>query len=87
MIFELEQKAIGVDDRLIPVLVMEDEGALHGGWFLCYRRDELAAGRASVVGLVPNFWSRKNLTVHRVGDSLTSIIHEHWTDACTAREN
>lgn len=78
---EIEQQALGIDDRLIPLMIIEDDGALHGGWFVCYRRDELAAGRATIVGLVPDFWERKLHTVHRIGDSLTSVLHEHFANA------
>jgi uncharacterized protein (TIGR02996 family) len=52
---------------------------------LCYRLDELAAGRSTIIGV----WQLddRSLVSRPYGDSLTSVLLEHFADAARRREN
>ena len=81
MIGEYERRARTIDERLLPLLLLQDDGGTHSGWFVCYRIDELAAGRPTIVALVPDFWNRGARDVQRLGDSLAGVLHEHFASA------
>jgi hypothetical protein len=83
----LEEDELAVhrlDADLIPLLFLSGIDIKHGGSLLCYRTSELAAGRSTILGLpqdlVPGCVAR------RYGDSLLSVLREHFADRLQRRE-
>jgi len=76
----IEQRTFAVDPALVPLLVLRNPDSVHGNSLLCYRLDELAAGRSTVIGLRA-FWYRDSVAIPEpYGDSLVGVLHEHFAE-------
>jgi hypothetical protein len=81
---KIEARLVALDAELIPLLNLRTVRHMHGGSWICYRSDELAAGRSTIVGVLTDF--ADDDVPQRYGDSLTTVIHEHFADGVRQRE-
>ncbi|WP_411084764.1 hypothetical protein [Streptomyces sp. cmx-18-6] len=72
---KLEQVILDRDPDLVPLALLVDSSALHGGKLVCYRLTELSAGRSTVYSL-PRCLPPDTDAV-RAGESFLSVMHEH----------
>lgn len=79
-----EQQAIALHPDLIPLMELSDRDAVYGDSILCYHRDELKAGRATIFGLPREV--EPNAEPKRYGDSLLWVLHEHAGDRLRMEE-
>lgn len=56
----------------------------HGGNLICYRLDELAAGRSTVFGIPDDL--PDDVVAERLGDSLGIVLHQYFEDVVRTRE-
>ena len=71
-----------VDPSLIAIMLLYGDHR-HGNNIICYRRDELAAGRPTIFG-VPH--KSPTAAATRLGDSLGTVLREYLEDVRQARE-
>jgi hypothetical protein len=82
---EDQARVAQLDPTAIALMTLSGNNYKHGGYLLCYQRSELAVGRSTVVGF------RRALadgtTARRRGDSLATVILEHYADNVRRVEN
>lgn len=79
-----EQEALALVPQLLPLLILSDPYSRHGDSLLCYHLDELAAGRPTILGIPLAIDNERGPT--RFGDSLISVMLEHFADRATTVE-
>lgn len=67
-----------LDPSAIALLILSGEDYRHGGQLLCYRREDLIAGRSTIIGFRRELEAGTRGRV--VGDSLAAVIREHYAD-------
>ena len=83
---DIEQRVLAFDPQLFAVMALLDPDSAHGHSVLCYRLDELAAGRSTVIGLRGFFYRDSVASPERYGDSLLAVMLEHFTDHARRRQ-
>lgn len=83
----LEQRAWNVDSQLVPLVDLADSENVHGNSLLCYRLDELAQGRSTVIGLRDITFRDAVIIPERYGVSLVTVLHEHYSQALRRLQN
>lgn len=83
---DIEQRAFALDPALVPLLALMDPDPVHGNSLLCYRLDELAAGRSTIIGLRAFFYRDSAAVPQRYGDSLITVLFEHFADHARRRQ-
>lgn len=80
---EAQQRITKLDPSLIALFRLYDSPK-HGEAYLCYRREELAAGRSTVFGLPDHL--REGCVAERLGDSLGTVLCEYHEARVVAAE-
>jgi hypothetical protein len=83
---DIEQRVLALDPQLLAVMALLDPDSAHGHSILCYRLDELAAGRSTVIGLRSFFYRDAVADPVRYGDSLVTVMLEHFTEHARRRQ-
>jgi hypothetical protein len=81
---ELEAQVVARDSRLLPLMKRSGEYWHWSGTLLCYRLDELAAGRSTVFGVPSDV--KPDCEVKGLGDSLGAALREFFTDELRKEE-
>lgn len=76
---KIERQVLAHDPALVPLVVLQDPDYRHGDSVVCYRLDELAAGRATAFGL--RLFFPRHAAPERYGDSLVAVMRDHFGDA------
>src|SRR5262249_25557388 len=74
-----ERETFARDPGLLPLIILQNPDYRHGDSLLCYRIDELAKGRSTIMGLPRSIDDKFGPAYF--GDSLIAVILEHYSDA------
>ena len=78
LIDEDERRVFALDSSLVPLMVLSGDYYEFGGTMLCYRLEELAAGRSTILGFQADL--KDGAVAKRYGDSLATVIHADAAD-------
>ncbi|MEO7096850.1 MAG: hypothetical protein ABI175_26565 [Polyangiales bacterium] len=82
---DVEPRVFALDPSLVPLMILRGDFYEYAGAMICYRLDELAAGRTTIWGFQSDLMD--DAVAKQYGDSIAAVIHAECADTVRRLEN